>query len=233
MDTPNDTSYKRCALCREYFPRTNEYFHINNANKDKLAFRCKSCVCSVARDRQRGLIQKKRQRPYIAEAGIEGAIGIPLTKGYLAIIDHDDIELSKSRWHAHVDQNGYISVLGCAGIKGGKDYKLSRIILSKILNRVLDKAEKADHIDGDSLNNRRNNLRLATQTQNNRNAKRRKDNKSGYKGVYFKKSSQKWVAAIRVDSKCIHLGYRNNAEDAYELYKQAAIQYFGEFARLE
>lgn len=87
-----------------------------------------------------------------------------------------------------------------------------------------------DHKDHDTLNNQCYNLRTATQSQNNCNQGKRKDNLSGYKGVSWHKSTKQWRATIRGNGKYIHLGSFANAEDAAREYDKAAIKYFGEFA---
>jgi hypothetical protein len=73
---------------------------------------------------------------------------------------------------------------------------------------------EVDHINGDKLDNRRANLRLATIGQNRQNAARRKDNTSGVKGVSWKRGENKWRARIVVDGKERHLGLFDRLEDA-------------------
>jgi hypothetical protein len=90
--------------------------------------------------------------------------------------------------------------------------------------------EIVDHIDGDKLNNRIENLRPATRAQNNQNARTRKDNKSGQKGVRWREDQQKWIVTITVDKKKHHLGYYTAFEDAQNAYLIAAQQLHGEFA---
>jgi len=89
-----------------------------------------------------------------------------------------------------------------------------------------------DHVDGNGLNNQEDNLRLATASQQAMNRKRRNDNTSGYKGVSLHSRLQRWGASIGISGKRIHLGYFDTAEEAALAYNQAAIQYFGEFAKL-
>ena len=89
-----------------------------------------------------------------------------------------------------------------------------------------------DHIDKDKHNNCRSNLRIATQQQNNCNVGKRIDNKSGYKGVYFNKHANKYIAIIRVHGERIHLGCFIDAIEAAKAYDNAAIKYHGEFAAI-
>lgn len=117
--------------------------------------------------------------------------------------------------------------------KGDKKYGtllMHRVILSRKLERELLKGEQVDHIDGNPLNNTRPNLRVATNVQNNANKGKTKRNTSGYKGVSFEKSRNKWQAEIMVDGRRIHLGRYDTPELAYEAYCEAALEYNREFA---
>lgn len=93
-----------------------------------------------------------------------------------------------------------------------------------------------DHIDGNPLNNQRSNLRAVTRTQNN--ANRRVDgNKtatttSQYKGVCWNKGKQNWHTQIKYLRHKYHIGYFHNEIDAAKAYNEAAIRFFGEFARI-
>ena len=90
---------------------------------------------------------------------------------------------------------------------------------------------EVDHINMNPLDNRRENLRVATHKQNTFNTNKHSNNKSGFKGVSFDKNAQKFRAKINIDGKRKHLGYFATAVAAYECYKRAAIQHHGEFAR--
>lgn len=83
--------------------------------------------------------------------------------------------------------------------------------------------EIIDHIDGDSLNNRIENLRAVTMSQNLQNTKRRRTNTSGYKGVSWSKQRNCWIAQITVNRKCKNLGGYKTKEEAYEAYQKAAF----------
>lgn len=92
-------------------------------------------------------------------------------------------------------------------------------------------AAKVDHGDCDSLNNRWGNLRLATTSQNAANARRRKDNTTGHKGVTYRSLTRKFVARIQHDHKRIWLGHFSSLEEAREAYERAAKDLHGEFGR--
>lgn len=154
-------------------------------------------------------------------------IEIPLANGYTTIIDRIDCDLALIKWSVSIADRQKTAYANYRG-KG-----LHRVILSRILGRDLLQTETVDHIDRDSLNNCRNNLRLATHSQNNANRGKHKNNQSGYKGVYWDRKKKKWRAVIRQNYKTIHIGYFESAADAHTAYCVKAIELFGEFARFD
>ena len=146
---------------------------------------------------------------------------IKLTKGKLAIIDDEDfIKVNKIKWH--FDGN-------YAANKGKNKIYLHRFVLNAPLNMDVD------HKDLNKLNCQKSNLRLTNQQGNGANRRLNKNNKSGYKGVYFnnqKKYKKPWMAQIKVNYKPIHLGMFRTPQEAALVYNEAALKYFGEFARL-
>jgi hypothetical protein len=87
-----------------------------------------------------------------------------------------------------------------------------------------------DHINGDKLDNRIENLRAATVGQNQHNRKTNANNTSGYKGVSWNKAQKKWTARITLERKIIHLGYFANVEEAAEVVRKAREELHGSFA---
>jgi len=149
---------------------------------------------------------------------------IPLTKGLKAIVDDEDYEfLSKFKWHVcgRIYGNHY------AARRSKKDNRPYVWMHRVIMNPPDDM--QVDHIDGNGLNNTKENLRICTEKQNHANCKRRRTNKSGHKGIYFYKQRKKWV--VQVAHK--HVGIFSSYNDAIEAYKDAAEDVFGEFANIE
>ncbi len=91
--------------------------------------------------------------------------------------------------------------------------------------------EFVDHIDGNPSNNKIENLRVATRSQNNCNSKIQKNNTSGVRGVAWNQRQQKWQVRCQVNKKKIHLGYFADFELAEFLAQEARSLYHGEYAR--
>jgi hypothetical protein len=89
--------------------------------------------------------------------------------------------------------------------------------------------KRIDHADLDKVNNRIQNLRPATNSQNQANTKRRPTNRSGFKGVAWNTNAKLWKAGITVNGKNNHLGYFSTPEEAHEAYCAAAKMIFGDF----
>lgn len=153
-----------------------------------------------------------------------GARYIALTKGAFTIIDEADYEsANKHLWF--LGAGGYARRNGQYGTRS-----------SIALHRELIKAPKGkfvDHISGDRLDNRRANLRFATNAQNKWNAVQHRDNTSGFKGVSWAKQAKKWRAKICRFEKQYHLGYFKTPAAAHAAYCAAAARLHGEFARVK
>lgn len=126
--------------------------------------------------------------------------------------------LSAYRWR--VIGNGYV--------QNGQGEYLHRLIANPPTGMVVD------HINGDMLDNRRENLRVCTRQQNMMNQRKRVDNTSGYKGVarHTRSRRKPFKAYIKKDGKQHHLGNFETAEAAAQAYDDAARLLHGEYARL-
>jgi HNH endonuclease len=146
---------------------------------------------------------------------------IPLTKGQVATVDATDYDwLMKWAWNAywHPRTKTYYA-------RRAHGPHMQRFIMGAKPNQLVD------HRDGDTLNNRRKNLRYATSAQNASNRKVHSNNKYGHKGVYWRADMSAWQVSIYCNGKRIHLGYYPQLSDALAARHSAEREHFGEFAR--
>lgn len=149
---------------------------------------------------------------------------VPLTHGKVAIIDADDAErVLCYRWHAKEGSGNWYA----ARRDGTRTVRLHRFLMGDPPGAFVD------HRNGNTLDDRRENLRVCTPRQNGHNRSANRSGTSGFKGVSrHKRGSGAWQASIRVDGKLIFLGRFSTAEEAARAYDAAALKYFGRFARL-
>jgi len=160
-------------------------------------------------------------------------IEVPLSKGKFAIVDDEDYDLFSGAVHAFCTDGIWYAVKSA---HSGSNVYPHRQILERILGRSLNRAEHADHKNGDSLDNRRANIRLATSTENQRNRRKQRTfcgrpTSSIYKGVKFMPKEKRWHATIYIARKPVFLGSYVNEIDAAYAYDKAACERFGDFAR--
>lgn len=146
-------------------------------------------------------------------------VRIPLTHGKFALVDIADFPLiADVKWHA---------------VRSFKKWYAATHSNGRTLMHRLLMGKGVDHVSRNGLDNRRENLRYASKSQNQANRAIPSSNTSGYKGVGFYKGQAKpWKARIRVNRQLLHLGYFANPDDASRAYDQAAVEHFGEFALL-
>lgn len=183
-----------------------------------------------ARRPAEGSSKPLRRRPphFVPSIIVDGEIGlVELTRGAYAIIDRADVPLVEGRRWRLV---GQAPQQYAAAVYVDDDGKRR----SRLMHRVILAAPNdllADHIDSDGLNNRRANLRLATDEQNAWNACLPSTNTSGYKGASWCSRRRRWRATIKSGGKQVWLGYFDSALQAHEAYRAAASRLRGEFAR--
>lgn len=147
---------------------------------------------------------------------------IPLTQGKIAIVDDEDFEeLSRYKWCAHKDGNTFYALRSIRK----EDGKYTKITMHQ---QILGKKEgyEIDHINGNGLDNRHENLRHVTHRQNGQN--RHISKSSRYPGVYWLKQRRKWYSRIRLNGKMKSLGLFNNEYEAFMAYVNAVKIYTGQ-----
>lgn len=159
---------------------------------------------------------------------------ITLTNGEKTLVsDCDYTYLKQWKW-------GYHKTHGRNGKPGRGGYAVRTTegsngrpaIHQVIANRMKLKGQQIDHRNRNKLDNQRCNLRCASFSQQTANEDLRRDNKSGFRGVYWHYHYKLWVANIRVNGKLLVLGFEKSKIKAARLYNKAARKHFGKFARL-
>lgn len=154
-------------------------------------------------------------------------VSIPLTQNKFALIDEDDLALvSPYRWRVLKGKKAKKLYAYTGGYPGVPALAMHRLIMNAPTDRDVD------HINGDSLDNRRSNLRVATESENGANREPNRVNSSGYKGVTWQKNIGKWQAQIKCRGKNIYLGLYDDPANAALAYDSKALEVFGDFARL-
>jgi hypothetical protein len=145
--------------------------------------------------------------------------------------DEIDADLAKTRVFIN-QQNTHIPYANVA-IKT-KTVKLHRLIAARMIGRPLRADEVVDHIDHNTMNNKRSNLRVISKALNGANKlKQRTPTSSKYKGVYWDKEKEKWTAHIKKPGdRQRRVGYSTDEEEAARMYDTAAIAQWGEHAWL-
>lgn len=149
-------------------------------------------------------------------------IEVPLSKGKVALIDDEDAWITQWKW----------SFGGHEAVRQKKtNGKWGLVSMHRELCGF-PKGMIVDHINHNTLDNRRSNLRVVTKRQNNMNRYKSQGKSSKYKGVCLYKARNKWVASIKYNGIARCLGYYENEKDAAAAYNQAANVMFGEYALL-
>ena len=150
---------------------------------------------------------------------------IELTQGQVALVDDEDYEeLKQHKWCVTKDGNTFYAQR--SGYFRENCNKCRVIMHREIMGLSYKDGKQIDHINRDGLDNRRANLRIASQSINMHNRRMNNNNTSGHKGVWWLKRNKKWIAAIMANGKRIHLGLFNNIQDAADARKQGELKYW-------
>lgn len=142
---------------------------------------------------------------------------VPLPNGLFAIVDDEDFELvSKFRWYATIDGSNTIT------------YAATKVRMHRL---IIDAPPGffVDHINGDPLDNRKSNLRLCNNSQNQQNTQSR-GGSSSFKNVSYNKKNNKWLAAFRFNGKVYYCGLHKTEEEAARAVDKKRGEVCGDFA---
>lgn len=184
-------------------------------------------MSDAARPRRTLPSRKLPPRPLIDNG--DGTHLVPLSRCLFAIIDSlDAADVGGHRWYAQTSSTH--SLVYAARVERRPDGKRVTVAMHRQLMGPLD-ARFVDHINGNGLDNRRVNLRMATNAQNQWNRKTSRSNPLGLKGVSWERRTCKWRARIGANGVNIMIGTFDTPEAAHEAYCEAARRLHGEFAR--
>lgn len=160
------------------------------------------------------------------------AIEIMMNRGLVALVSPEDVEvINRHRWSANnKSRKAYAirQVHRCMCPETGKQ-RFTTIYMHRVIIGA-QPGQIVDHINGNSLDNRRENLRIATASQNAANKHPTRPAASGFRGVYS--ATKGWRAEVRVENRVIRCGTYTTPIAAAMAYDFAARQHFGEFAVL-
>ena len=130
---------------------------------------------------------RKPIRPVVIDGDV---VRVPLTQGLEAVVDLADLALVEGRnWHAH---RGGLTFYALTGVAASTPRGRTELPMHRAIMGCGDGDPDVDHIDHDGLNNRRSNLRLATESQNLANQRPQTGRSSRFKGVHWNKQRQRW-----------------------------------------
>lgn len=221
-------------LTGEKFGRLTVMYRVENSKSNKSRWHCK-CDCGNECDALAGNLKNghtqscgcynkdcahKRNKKSNEYTIVDDYIIAKTNNGIEFYIDIEDEQILKDYCWS-ISSNGYL--IAYERLMGRK-IRLHRLIMNCPNDMVVD------HINGDTLDNRKRNLRVVTKQQNDMNKKIRSDSTSKVTGVYFHKHSGKWVAYICVENSQIHLGCFSDFLDAVDARKAAEEKYYGKFS---
>jgi hypothetical protein len=136
----------------------------------------------------------------------------------ITLVDDSDYDFL-NQWKWYITSNGYVARKD----KEGRHFRMHRVLMNTPIGM------DTDHINRNKLDNRRNNLRICTRSENNINSKTRKDNGSNFTGVCWDNSKNKWRSFINVDKNRIELGYFHLKKEAITIRKNAELRLYKDF----
>lgn len=218
-----------CTRPGKLFRGGNRYYvlglcgmHYQRLSKDEISVLKNSLGKNINNKRAPKIDSRKTKQTKVFRVPltINGSFYIPVGKdsdNKYAIIDIEDKYITKYNWNLNITNYAYARI-------NGENKFMHRLLLPVSEGLVVD------HINRNTLDNRKSNLRAATTSQNLFNKKLYKSNTSGYKGVYL--DNGKWKAVVRVNGRKVSGGTFSSKEEAARKYNEMAIKHHGAFASL-
>ena len=229
------------GLCRKH------YDEVRNHGKIKQKEECSIKVCKIEgcneKHHAKGYCERhyRQMKKYGKISSVKNNRRLPneyiIHSDYVEIILYDKQGNKKEKTLIDLEDIEKVKDYKCGICSGNRVYILidnKSIMLSRFImdihNEEFDWNKVVDHINGNPLDNRKENLRIVTQSQNGMNQGLPSNNTSGHIGVHFNKKTNKWIAQIGVKGKKISKSC-NSKEEAITLREQWEEEYFGEFKR--
>lgn len=189
------------------------------SNNNLISGNTKSCGCLQREKVKLTGYKNKRYNTY----NISGSFGIGYTlKGEEFWFDLEDYDKIKNYcWYKN--NQGYLISFD---YNSNKKIRLHRLIMNPTSDQIID------HINHNTIDNRKSNLRIVTYSQNLMNKSLVSSNTSGITGVSWYEKRNKWKSYITINKKQKFLGYFDNFEDAVRTRKEAEVKYFGEYRNI-
>lgn len=147
---------------------------------------------------------------------------IPLTRGYVALVDDEDFDvINKYKWTASVYKSGRV----CAVRAIKKDGKWTSLLMHRAILMAPGDMD-IDHINHNAIDNRKTNLRIVTRQDNAKNKALSSTNSSGNCGVYWDSANQKWRAQLTINGRLKSLGRFLLKEDAISAWESAKFEHY-------
>jgi hypothetical protein len=152
---------------------------------------------------------------------------IPLSQGQFALVDDDDYQsLNQFKWYAVWAKNSQFYARR-REVDSGKEISMQNAVLPPRLGLIVDHRKRTETLD-----NRKGNLRYATNSQNQANKRVQSNNKTGYKGICWNKRRSRWRVQVWLGGKAVYEKSFVSLQDAIEAHSREATRIYGEFALL-
>ena len=246
----NGILYKQCRDCEKWIEANTDNFGVNNGVKGGLNARCKECYQKHNHDKYLKNIDTYKENiakriannelynsafnNYVIEGDITKIIINTKYGTKISLIDTEDLERVKSfglRWcikNSSLPQHQYAKATRWEMVDG--EPKLKSYCLHILIMEVKDGGD-VDHINHDTLDNRKENLRVVTTSNNVRYRQcKNSNNKSGYRNVCWISNLEQWCVQLHINGKNERLGFFDDVDEAGVFAKEMRQKYYGKFA---